>query len=673
MDQIPLDDSSITYFLDEMEQDEKAQYADDFLLRGELALLQGNISKGMELFNLASKCDLNNALLFYRQGISLFEYGSEEGREKALSSAIKKFRTAAHLDPYFFDNWHAWGNTLFQLGRALKEKRYFLEAEEKYRKALDCSQNQKADLLADLYWDHGLVWMEIAEHSGEAMDAQLALDAFRKASSLQERLPADFWNDYGTAALLLACKVTDIRLYVKAINCFKHAVSNDSSYFDGWISLASALQSLYALTHDEDHFSQANECFATAAQIEPNDIKLWLDWAKFLCTSGRRTCDTKRLRNCIEKCQRAYACDQNEPLAIAIWAEALALLGELSERLDLIYEAQNKIAEADELAGDDPEICYSSGMCLNSFGRYFQDLDYYYQAIEKFQYGLSLDRTFHPLWHAIAATHTIVGQIVTGTEAFERSCRFFRKAIDLHPSSYYIADYAFALMKWGDVALDQKILEEAGTQFERALQMQRNAVYLHPDWLFNYAVTLDMLGDFHEEESYYGKALEILNHVLMIDPDFPAIHYRLALAYAHRGELMCDTDNFYRSLHHYRLASKHEEENDQIILDWGITLINISQHVQDAGEAEQFTREAENKLTLAAKLGHPTAYYHLGTLYSLTGQYERSIAFLQKARQFKALPSIDELMQDDWLEDLRCTSEFRDFLTELEKRHIREP
>jgi tetratricopeptide (TPR) repeat protein len=358
---------------------------------------------------------------------------------------------------------------------------------------------------------------------------------------------------------------------------------------------------------------------------------------------------------------------------LAVWAEALALLGELNERLDLIYDAQNKLAEAEESAPANPEIYYSYGMCLLSFGKYFQDLDYYYQAIEKFQQGLSIDRSCHNLWHAIANAYIIVSEMEEGSEAFERASKFYKKAIDIYPSSYYIVDHAIGLSKWGEAAHDQKLLEDSIIEFEKALQMQKNAIYLHPDWLYHYAITLDLLGAFYEEESYYAKALEILNHVLMIDPDFPHIHHRIALVCAHKAELLNEVENFYRALHHFRFAEKHEEENEQITLDWAITLINLSQHTQDSAEITTALREAETKLTAAAKLGHASAYYHLSTLYSLQEETDRSLAFLLKARQFGALPSIDDLLEDDWLEHLRCTSEFREFIAELEKRHIREP
>ncbi len=158
-----------------------------------------------------------------------------------------------------------------------------------------------------------------------------------------------------------------------------------------------------------------------------------------------------------------------------------------------------------------------------------------------------------------------------------------------------------------------------------------------------------------------------LSHVLMVDPDFPKIHHRLALAFSHLGELGNELEHFYRALHHFRLATKHEEENDQIILDWGVTLINITQNLHDAQETPLFYQEAEHKLTAAAKLGNEQAYYHLGCLYSLLEQYERSMHFIEKSHACKSLPPIDEVLDDEWLDGLRATSLFQNFLSSFGK------
>ena len=198
--------------------------------------------------------------------------------------------------------------------------------------------------------------------------------------------------------------------------------------------------------------------------------------------------------------------------------------------------------------------------------------------------------------------------------------------------------------------------------------MQKNALYLHPDWLFEYAKTLDLYAEFFEEEHHYQKAIEIFSHILMVDPDFPQIHYHLALTYSHLGELTGEIEPFYRSLHSFKLASKHEEENDQILVDLGVTLINIAQASSDSLEVEICYRDAEVKLTQAIKAGNLQGYYQLACLFSLLGQAEKSLAFLMKTDFFNALPAIEDLLEDEWLDQVRCSERFQEFLQYLEKK-----
>ena len=637
---------------------EEVTSPEELLSFGEHKLLEGHFSEAIEAFSEVEQLIQDSQPdLYYREGLALFEYGTEEGKEQALLLASKKFNKAHRLDPHSPEILHAWGNTLTHLGEEQEEHHYFVSAKEKYEKALglDCES-------AELFWDYAVSWYHIGNHSEEAVDLQKALQYFERAIGESTTLPLEFWIDYGATALLLSTKINDVRQIVKAVNCFKHAVSLDESQADSWSSLAEALQMLFEHTHDEDHFSQANECFATASKLYPQEAENWLEWAKFLLAGARQNGDLKRLRACLEKCHHAYASDPEIPATLAIWAEALALLGQLTERLDLIYEAENKIAEALDLDEDDPEIWYSLGMCFNSFGRYFNDHDHYYQAIEKFQIGLSIDRTCHPLWHAIANTYSTVGALEEDIDTLLQSLKFYEKALSLSSTSTRHIDYAKTLSKMGEMIHDQNWLEQSLYHFEIAFGMQKNAVYLHPEWLFSYASTLDMLGDFHEEEKYYTRAIELFSHVLMVDPDFPQVHHRLAQAFCHLGELTGEVDFFYRAIHHLRLALKHDEDNDHMILDWGIALIHIAQHTPILTDVHQLLQDAKQKLTLSAKLGNIQAFYQLTCLYSILQIPEKAIFFLKKADYFNALPPLEELQCDEWLDYLRSTSEFREFL-----------
>jgi tetratricopeptide (TPR) repeat protein len=154
----------------------------------------------------------------------------------------------------------------------------------------------------------------------------------------------------------------------------------------------------------------------------------------------------------------------------------------------------------------------------------------------------------------------------------------------------------------------------------------------------------------------------------MIDPDFPHIHYQLALVLSHLGELSGELDPFYKALHYFKLAAKHDEENDQILVDLAVTLINIAQSSSDTLEIELCYKDAEAKLIQAVKAGNLQAYYQLAGLFSILRQTDKSLAFLMKTESFQALPSIEELLEDEWLDYVRTTEGFQNFLHYLEQK-----
>lgn len=635
---------------------------------GELALLHGE-PHGLDFFEKASALCPNDHKLFLRQALAIFEFGSEEGKEQYLLVACKKFKAASLLNPDHFDIWQGWASCLLTLGNATEEFHYFQSAHDKYIKALDLSEGQAPDVIAELYWEFALVLMQIAHKSGEGSDYQNTIEAFEKAAQFQGDLPSGFWSQYAEANLALAEKINDVSLLIKAISYYKHAITLNENSFDEWIALGNTLILLYEKSHEEDHFSQANDCFAAATKLTSQDVNLWLSWAKLLWSSGYKTQNVKKLRASIEKCHRAYILDHNSAESLAIWAQSLAILGLLQEKLSLIQEAENKVLEAYEVEFT-PSIFYAHGIVLKAFGHYYTDADYFYQAVEKFQEGLSFEKEVaikDRLWFEMGISYTQTALILNDADSFKMASRFYSKAISHSPfHSYYYYHYAFNIFKLGELISNQDILEQSLHYFERALQLQKNAHYIHPNWLFDFACALDAVGDYYDDESYYIRALELFSHVLMIDPAYPQLHHRIGLAFSHLGELTGDQDHFLKALHHLRIAHQHDEESDTVLMDWGIVLINLGQNSSNLTETEKHYLEAEIKLSASAKLGQTHAYYHLACLHSLKGDYEKSIFYMEKAYFHEALPSLEELKEDEWLERLRMTSYFKELVYKLE-------
>ncbi len=646
-------------------QENALDLAHELQAKGEKYLLQGDLS-GVQFFTMATDLQPENGTLYYSQGLALFEYGLAHNSLKELRSAIKMFRKGSKYLTSSMNLYQAWGNTLYSLGQLTSNHAHFITAKNKYKKALALSEDQTNDVISELHWDYGNTWTKIAEDSGEAIDLNIAIQSYEKASSLQNDMPPEFWQNYGEATLKLGQHTNDVRLFVKAIDCYKNSISLSISSYEGWFELAKALVELYTFTQDEDHFSQANECFSTAAKFQANHAEIWITWAQLLLESGSSLKDKKKLYSAIEKCQRASLCDPTSAKVIFVWAESLCNLGVLTDTLEYINDAENKIASL-KLSEKTPEFYHAEGMCLLSQAHYFQDLDLYYQAIEKFQTGLSIRRSYHKLWFALGYTYLQCYPLDNDPKILELASKFFGKALNLHLSSNYHYHFALANFKLGDIQRNEQLVESAVSHFEHAFSLQNNAIYLYPEWTFEYACALDTLGDFTDEHSYYAKSLDILNHVLMVDPDFPGIHYQIGLVYAHYADLISDKELFFPSFHHFRLAHTKDAENDQIILDWGLTIMNFALLTAIPNQATSSLQEAECKLIKAAKLGNEQAYYYLGCLYSLLQKYEKSLQFLMKAHQASALPPLQELLQDDWLDNMKSTEEFRDFIYHIEQ------
>jgi tetratricopeptide (TPR) repeat protein len=650
--------------IDELKGNDYSALSYTLLQKGEFRLLDGD-KGGIEYFEMALKLDSKNPKLYLDQGLALFEYGSREESEEGLILASKRFKVATSLDPYNFQAWHLWGNTLYFLGQRRKEPSYYANALQKYEKALELSGNQPPDVQADLYWDIGDLWSILAEKSGEITDYSYAIKAYEKASFTQDDLAPEFWISFGNVYQTVGEKTNDTRFIIKGVNAYKNAVSSKLSFSEGWFLLGYSMKTLYLYSHDEDHFSQANECFATAVQLENNVAKNWLEWGRLLLESAILTKDIKKIHASIDKCYKAYRIEKKNPFTIAVWVEALALLGSLTEKLEPIHEALGKIESLIERSPN-TETYYAYGMCFHALGNYYNDLDYYYQALEQFQEGLSINRNKHHLWYAMALSSQAAAELDHEEKSYERSLHFFEKALHLKKLTVYYSHYAKCLLRCGEIFHNKETLSHAVFYFEKALARQRNAPYLHTDWIFSYASSLDQLAGFEENSALYTKAIDLLNHILMSKPEFPQIHFQLALTYSHYAELVNEPDLFYRAIHYYRIAHQKENENDQIILDWALTLMNLGELLENEQTSDELYREAEHKMIQAAKFGNIHAYYSLSCLYSVIGDLDNSLRLLEKAKVFEALPPLEELLEDDWLDNLRETEGFRSFLSTLE-------
>ncbi|MEI6243378.1 MAG: hypothetical protein WCP39_08280, partial [Chlamydiota bacterium] len=275
---------------------------------------------------------------------------------------------------------------------------------------------------------------------------------------------------------------------------------------------------------------------------------------------------------------------------------------------------------------------------------------------------------------SLAESHSRLGKEIEDNDLLERACKFYSKAMDLKPHAPALTyDYATALLKWGEMSREPKIIEESIAHFEEAFHMQKDAILQRPEWLFNYAIALDLLGDCSDKENCYTKALEIFHHILLLDPNFPKIHYHIALTLSHLAEVDMEIGYFEKALSFFQLAIKQDDEDEKAFLDWGLTHIFLGSQTENQEIAQIHFFEAEKRILRSGQLGHPHAYYHLACLYSLTHRINEAVSLLQKAYELDVLPKTDELLQDEWLENVRNSEIFSEFMTAIEnKQKLRE-
>lgn len=648
---------------------QKKELSSRSLSAGEIALFNDDLN-ALPHFEAAATLASDNPEVWYREGTAFYEYGIGEGKEKALLLASRYFKLAAQLAPERPEIWSAWGSTLLQLGKSYSEHHYYLEAKEKLQKAVELGKELPKQALAVLHWNYGLVWTELAQHSGEAIDVQLAIQAFRTSMDCEENPPPEFLNDSGNAYLQMGLLVNDSRLFLQAVELLNRATAQNPLYMEAWASLANVYAQLYINTMDEKYSAKACACYERLSSEEPYDADHWLGWSQILGESGRLNRDAKKIRLSIEKAIRGYTLDTDHAPLLYQWVEALSHLGSLTGRLDLLIEAENKILSAHDKFGDDPDLWHAYGICLIAFGQYYSDPDYYEFAIEKLQYGLSLDRTNAEIWHALALAHAHIANLTDDLDMIERSTRFYSRALDLKPfCPALMFDAANAWLLSCDLRDNPKDLDQAVHLYETLLQTQKDALLNHPEWLFQYTTALEWLGEYNADETYFARAADLYMHVLLIDPETPKIHFRIAMCFVKLAEYSLEGEFYRRALHYFSFAIRQDEEDDAAWLEWGLASIHLAHHSIDAEAIFQCYADAEQKLIRAGQFGNLSAFYNLASLYSILGRYDEAMDLIYKAESASVLPSIEEMFEDEWLDNLRNTEMFTQFLSNLETRH----
>lgn len=641
-----------------------------FVKQGEHQLKSGE-GKVLHSFDLATKIAPSSPIVFFTQALV---YAGQGQNIRCLMEAVKVLEKATDLDPSFVGAWHSWGNVLLRMGLLNDSMADFYQADEKFSKTASLIEQHKdhEGHLAALLWHWAVCWFQIGKHSGEAVDFSKALEKFRLAEA-RGCDSGDFHNDYGNALVDLGCLLGRKELFEDAISHYKKLIEYHPNQYEGWLNLACTYQRLYDFNSEKSFFHEADEAFERAVSLNSEDASVWLRWGELYTNSGKYNRDIERVVASFDKFVKASALEPQSANVLLRWGEAQMLVAMYNEDLNQLRDAERKIKIAAESARDEPDAWYVYGLCLNEFGRYFSAEQYYYQAIEKFQYGLSLSASHPLLLHGMALSHFYIGEMSDDVLMIEQSLRFFARLEEVEDTlvSQVLSDWGVSLMKLGEMTNEKIYIEAAAEKFERAINQRidhANGEDVEFEWLYNYGCAMDFLGDFHEESTYYEKAIQVLSHIVKADPEHHHARYHLALALFHLGELNDEVENFHHAIDLFQELVEADPEDEMAWNDYGLTLLNLAVLTVDGlhlGHNQHLFDQAENKLLQAVSLGNLYAYYNLACLYALKGNPSAAVHYLERAEVADVLPALADVLHDEWLESLQGQPLFSEFVSRL--------
>ena len=333
----------------------------------------------------------------------------------------------------------------------------------------------------------------------------------------------------------------------EAIEHYRKAVKSLPDEYEVWLSLACAYKQLYEIDQLKENFNQADECFVGATKLNSDQAMGWFHWGALYLHAGKFLRDPERLKISLEKFEWANFCEQGIPQVLLLWGEAELLIGSHAEQLENLKQAESKILAALSLLSDLPDAWFIYGLCLEAYGRYFVDESYYLDAIEKYKHALSLTGTHAGsirflILHGLSLIHFERGVLKSNLALIDESLDYFKKAAahSVWVTPQFMNDWGIVLLKKGELTSEKVHIEEALQKFEdtisKGFELTQGDI-IELEWLYNYGCALDFLGDYHEDASYYERAIQVLSHILKVDADYSDAKYNLALAYSHVAEL----------------------------------------------------------------------------------------------------------------------------------------
>jgi tetratricopeptide (TPR) repeat protein len=649
---------------DTLTADERIILANLFIMQGEQELEEGALGP-LVCFDSAQQLSGNAHPILLKQARLYMQYAQSE---ENLWLAKQTCEEILAIYPQCTQTRMLSASCLVDLSILLEDPVLLEEAHDLYQELHDEQPNAEPAL----FWYWGVCIHQMAKESGEAADFTRAIAKYQLAEDAGYD-KALFFNDFANALVDLSCLINQDQMLVRASQLYQKVVDQAPDYFEGWFNLACTDSHLWALKGEERHFYSAHKSFDNAASIDGEDVALWMKWASLLADTGKSKGNSKLLEASLDKYTKANNLKPDYPPILMRWAETQIFLGVFEERLDYLKWAEVMIKRALEIDPENVQCWVIYGRCLLEIGRYFEDASFYCEAIEKIRYALSIDRSIPDLWHTLALAHHLLGRLQEDAGLIEQSLKYYAHVPEFGGEMFpdFWNEWGVTLMKMGELQPDERWIQGAAEKFEFAIRLHHQhfgTSGINVDWLYNYGCALDFLGDLCQDERYYEKAIKVLSQATTLDPDHTQAKLHLALAYSHLAEAVSEVECFERALNLFEELAKDNPEDDLAFTEWALAIMHLVELIQDPAHqiyVERMLKDAEEKLSRAISLGNESANYYMACLQAWTGNFSQAMHFIERAESQGTLPSLEEIIQDEWLKDLRTTSGFQQFLTRL--------
>lgn len=664
----PFDDPSSWAELDSSEKEVLCK----LLIRRAEDLFNAGNSAGISLLEQVARVSGDNVKILHSVGKV---FAAQSYSVACLSASLRIFKSVLDLSPSSFEASHDYIQALLSKGKLVKEVGYFSEARAECDRVSDRATEQEKCVQAQFFWDWGVSLFHIGQNYGEAVEFCNACEKYQEAADQGQSDP-EFYKEFGDVYLESARLLGQENYCIEAIDLYQKSLKGSHENADAWYALGVSYMLLFENFNDGEHLNKANQSFSNACKLDPGHFSAFFKWGLLLSDCGKQNEDLDFLRQSIEKFARADAIVARHPAVLCSWGEALMLKGTLQEEIGDLKAAEVKFAESLAVEPENDYIWQLYGCCLNEMGRYFNNESYFREAIHKFRQGLAINKNSSLLWHGLAYSYFAIGDLKSDISSVEKACQCCSKAMECGSLSQpqFWNDWGVALMKMAELTHDKSYAQAAVEKFESSMQLQSS-----PDGqeeydfelLYNYGCALDFLGDFSDDIHHYEKAVQALQKVVRMEPAHPHARYNLALAISHLGELTGDIECLERAIEQFEIVLNHDPEDEMAWNECGLTFMSLAQLIHDPAlpyKSEKYFECAEAKLQHAVSLGCVHAYYNLACFYSLAGNTHAAMFYLEKADLYAGLPSLNEIMNDEWLEALRQTPAFHSFIASYRRK-----